>query len=558
MTKPYLNVFSRFKKNEENLYYMRNTARKYAVLNAIKFKGKANHGAVVGGVLSEHPDAKKDMAKLQNLIKEVIEEVNSLSFEVLLEESKNYEAHKREDRGMFSFFDIKKGDKVITAFPPEPSKYFHIGHAKALFSNYMLAKEHKGKFILRFDDTNPDLAKKEFYDKQIADIEWLGIKPDKIIYASDFLKDIDNHANELIKQKKAYVCNCPSETMSELRKKKKSCEHTNNFDEKAFNNLVEGKVLRLKLDMTSNNSTFRDPVIYRVINKPHLRVKGRSKWPAYDFETAVLDGMGKITHRIRGKEFELRAPLQRKIQELLKLPITQTYEFARFEIKGAPTSGRIIREGIKNKKYSGWDDPQLVNLVSLKRRGFLPEAIKNFVISTGFSKAESTLTWEDFIKHNRRLLDQEAKRYFFIKKPKKITIKNAPKQKLELNLNPNKKKGGRKFETNNVFFIEETDYKKLKNNSLYRLMDCLNFKKTGKGFEFVKGDINDYKKAGKGIMHWLPENNLKIEVLTPEKELIKGIAETNINTLKTGEIIQFERFGFCRLGSKNKFLFTHK
>lgn len=536
---------------------MEKTIRKYAVLNAVKFKGKANPGAVIGGVLSELPEAKKDMKFLSQKVQEVIKEINLIDLKDLEAESKNYEANKREDRGVFSFFNIKEGEKVVSAFPPEPSKYLHLGHAKALFSNKMLAEEYSGKFILRFDDTNPDLAKKEFYDKQLDDINWLGVKPDKIIIASDYLDKIDDYARVLIKEKRAYVCNCKSEVMSELRKKREDCEHSNNFSEEEFNNLKEGYVLRLKLDMKSDNSTFRDPVIYRVIKKPHVRVKGRSKWPAYDFETAILDGMEKITHRIRGKEFELRAPLQREIQKLLKLPITQTYEFARFEIKGADTGGRTVREGIEEGKYLGWDDPSLVTLVALKRRGFLPEALKNFVISTGFSKSESTLTWEDLIKHNRRLLDKEAKRFFFIERPKKIEIKNAPNQKIELNLNPNYKNGGRNFSINKTFFIDEKDFKKMKNGELYRLMDCLNFKKIDNSFEYVEGGIEEYKKEGKGIMHWLPEINEKIEILTPEKKIIEGIAESNIGLLKIGEVIQFERFGFCRYDSKNKFRLSH-
>ncbi len=532
--------------------------RKYAVLNAVKFKGKANPGAVMGGVISEKPEAKKDMKALNERIRQIIAEVNNTAIEELEKEAKNYAPKKREERGMFSFFDRKKDDKVKTAFPPEPSKYLHLGHAKAIYSNKLLAEEYGGEFILRFDDTNPDLAKKEFYDKVLEDIEWLGVEPDKIIYASDHLGRIDEYAKELIKKGLAYVCDCPAEKMSELRKRKKHCEHIKNNDMEAFNNLKEGQVLRLKLDIASDNTTFRDPVIYRVIKKKHVRVKNRIKWPAYDFETAILDGIEGITNRIRGKEFELRAPLQRKIQELLKLPITQTYEFARFEIKDAPMGGRIVREGIKTGKYLGWDDPSLATLVALRRRGFLPEALKNFVMSTGFSKSESVMTWEDLIKHNRRLLDKEAKRYFFIKKPKKIIVNNAPEKEIKLHTNPNTKTGGRIFRTNNIFYIEEEDYKELEENNLYRLMDCLNFKKTKRGFEYVEGSIEEYKKKGKRIIHWLTEENMNAEILMPDKEVIKGIAENNIKEVKKGEIIQFERFGFCRMDSKNKFWYAHK
>lgn len=535
-------------------------AKQTALENAIKFDGKANAGTVIGVLLGAHPDLKKDMQAVAKIVNKIILEVNQLNVEeqtTLLKSLGKRTIPKKKEHGLFDFFNITN-EKVITAFPPEPSKYLQLGHVKAAVLNYLLAKEHRGKFILRLDDTNPDLAKKEFYEMQVEDMEWLGLTPDKVIIASEHLEEIDDYANQLLSKGIAYFCNCPKEVMSEFRKLKKACDHQSIKSDRTVNSLNEGETIRLALDMTNNNTTFRDPAIYRYIDKPHAKVKQRKHWPMYDFETAILDGKEKISHRIRGKEFELRTPLQNYLQELLELPKTNYYEIARFNIEGASTQGREIREGIQSGKYTGWDDPSLVTIASLKRRGFLADALKNFLVSTGINKSESTLTWEDLIKHNRRLLDESANRYFFVAKPVKIIIENSENKTIELNLNPNTKKGGRKITVGNTFYIEQEDYEKIIEGKVYRLMDCINFIKKDEKLVLTPGGIEEFRKAKGLIFHWVSEEHNKYEVLMPDKTLIIGIGEKALSNAKIGEHVQFERYGFLRKDSATKFYYTHK
>ena len=228
------------------------------------------------------------------------------------------------------------------------------------------------------------------------------------------------------------------------------------------------------------------------------------------------------------------------------------------------SSGRIIRELIKKKKLIGWDDPSLSTIVALRRRGFLPEAIKNFVLSTGITKVEATLTWDDLIVHNKRLLDAQANRYFFIHNLKEIKIENVPEQTVKLKLHPDAKERNREFKVKNKFYIEKDDFKKFKNNKLYRLMDCLNFKKKGNKFIFHSLEHEKFKKGGDLIIHWLPKQKdlVKTEVLMPDKKLIKGVAEPMVKKLKEDEVVQFVRYGFCRLDKKEKnilrFWYAHK
>lgn len=305
----------------------------------------------------------------------------------------------------------------------------------------------------------------------------------------------------------------------------------------------------------------RDPTIFRIVDKKHAKQGTKYRvWPNYDFQNAIMDGQYKITNRIRSKEFEMRSELQKYIQNLLNLHVTETYEIGRFNLEGVESSGRVIREKIKKKELLGWDDPSLTTLVALKRRGFIPEAIKNFILGTGITKTESTTSWDDLIIHNRRLLDNSADRYFFIQNPVKIEVKGAKKRKLNLHLNPNKKKGGRNFTVNEQFYISKEDLKKIKKEEIVRLMENLNFRSEGKNkFIFHSTDHKDFQERGKRIIHWLPtKGNLKIEILMPDKKIVKGIAESNIRTLKKGDIIQFERLGFCRMDSEKKFWYAHR
>ena len=550
---------------------------KYALENAVKYNGKANPNAVIGSVIQVLPDAKKDMKLLSKLVNDKVKQINKLSVEKQREIIKKkypdlLEEKKKEEKDIFAFLGIKKGDKIITAFPPGPEKYPHIGHAKALILNYLLAKRYKGKFFLRFEDTNPTLVKKEFYDIMLDNFKWLGVTWNKLQYASDNMKLFYKMAEKAVKSGKAYMCNCSVDTTRQNRAKGIACKCRNktpkqNLKEwKHFHKAKAGSaVLRLKIDLKHDNSTMRDPTVFRIIDAPHARHGKKYRiWPNYDFQNAIMDGHYNITHRLRSKEFEMRSELQKYIQKLLGLTISYTYEFARFNLRGVPSSGRVIREMIKRKELIGWDDPFLSTIVALRRRGFTPQAIKNFVISTGITKSEATMTWDDLIVHNRRVLDEKADRYFFVAEPVKIIIRDAPEQDIELHLHPEHRRGGRKFRVREEFYIAKDDYDVLRGGELYRFMDCLNFVKKQKEFVYDSSEYKKFKQKGVKIMHYLPvqKDLIKIEVLMPDKMIVKGLGEPLMKKLKTGDIIQAERFGFIRLDKKEKdklfFWYTHQ
>ena len=552
-------------------------ARKYALQNAVKFDGKANPGAVIGKILAEQPELKDRIKEIAKSISQIINEVNKMGVEAQLKELQEtapelLEKKEKEEKSIFEFMGIKEGEKVVTAFPPEPSKYPHIGHAKAIIMNYELARAYNGKFILRFEDTNPELAQKEFYDIHLENYRWLGITPDKIDYASDYMEKMYEYAEKIIHKGRAYICDCDPEIMKENRRAGIECGCRNrNSDEnlnlwkEMFDSKAGKYVLRLKGEMQANNTTLRDPVIFRTIDETHARTGKKYRiWPNYDFENSIMDGVEGVTHRLRSKEFELRNELQRLIQTIAGFPETKIYEFARFNLEGVESSGRIIREKVNSGELVGWDDPSLTTLVALRRRGFLPEAIRNFVVSTGITKNEAVLKWDDLIVHNRKLLDIGCNRHFFVENPKEIKIENAPEQNVELKLHPeSKERGVRKFKTHDKFYVSEKDFDNFKDGKLIRLMDCLNFKKHNDKFIFDSLDYESYKHNGSAIIHWLPAEKdiVHAEVMMPDKRIAKGLAEHSVKDMQVGEIAQFARFGFCKLDSKEKdklkFWYTH-
>ena len=553
--------------------------------NALKFDGRANQGAIVGKLFVFDPSLKERMKEVAPMIGKIVSSVNSLSVDQQEKEllklvpdffdkqKSKKEQRKKEARELPPLKDAEEGN-VKTRMPPGPSKYPHIGHAVSFGINYLYAKEYNGKCILRFDDTNPEVEKQEFVDAIIEDItEYMGMKPDEIVFASDSMPEFYSYVDRLIEEHHVYACSCPSEKIANARRNMKDCPHrkqTRNETKEIWEQMRLGKkkdyALRLRIDMEHKNAVMRDPVIFRVIDKPHYRQKKKYKvWPTYDFESPVVDGMNGITHVLRSNEFDSRIELHHYIAKLLGFSEIPYKHYGRINITGTLTQGREIRKKIDDKEFIGWDDPRLVTLKALKRRGIVREAIVNVVKMSGLSKQNTNIDFSVVAAENRKILDNSAKRFFFIKKPKKIIVEGAPELEHELNLHPEHSRNGRPMKTHNEFYIEEDDFKAIKDGEVCRLMDCLNYVKKGKNIEYHSTPHSEFKGKGKHIIHWLPIHKdmklIEVEVMMPNSKVIMGLAEPTIKILEEGDVIQFERFGFCRLDSKKKgkyhFWYTH-
>jgi len=555
---------------------------KHALKNASEY-GKADAGAVIGKVLAEAPEAKKEMRSLIALIAEVVAEVNSLPpAEVEKRLSSFTFAEKKEGAKGISLPHAERG-KVVTRFAPEPNGFPHIGHAKAAFLSLEAARAYGGRFLLRFDDTNPEAEKQEYADAIIDGLRWLGIGWDgPITYASDFLPSLYEHAKKLVAQGDAYVCACPLDEMRKNRAAGRACacrlargEHVGLFADMLAGKFSEGEaVLRFMGDLQSPNTAMRDPTLFRIVEAPHYRQGKRYRvWPSYDFEAPIMDALQGITHAMRSKEYELRDELYLSLLQKLGLRVPAIVEFSRLSLLGFPVSKRLLRPLVEGKKVSGWDDPRLPTLAGLRRRGIQPEAIRRFVLSFGLGKQESEPTIEALLAENGKLLDPTAPRYFFVPEPVRLSVKGAPSLSIELKKHPSADLGVRRAMAGGEFFIPAGDAASLKEGELFRLKDLYNVRVQAIGKDAVEGEFAG-KELIDGIkkLQWVSEP-MPCTVIVPNElfigeefnerslEVVEGYCERACAELRPGDIIQFERFGFCRLdektGERLSFIYTN-
>ncbi len=553
--------------------------RKHVLKNAFDF-GKASAGSVVGKVIGEHMDSKKDMKNTMTLINSEISRVSKLSKEEIENEMKNftYAEKKEEVKKSITLTDAVEGN-VVTRFPPEPSGYPHIGHAKAAWIDYEGAKNHGGKMILRFDDTNPEKESYQYVEAIKEGLIWLGISWDgKETYTSDNMPKIYEAAEKLIQNDKAYVCFCKQEEISKGRTEGVGCkcrsnkieENRENWKKMINSEISEGEaILRYKGDMESLNTVMRDPTIARILEAKHYRQLTKYRvWPGYDLAVVVMDHLEGITHSMRSKEYELRDELYRALFEDLKFKKPIQIGFSRLNIKNAPISKRLLLPLVKEGKVLGWDDPRLPTLKGLERRGILPQAIKEFVLSFGLSKVESEPSWEALLIINKKMLDPVSDHYFFVEKPVEVFVEDMKESHIEIKRNPKKdESGSRKIKIGKKIFLAHSDAKNLKEGEIIRLKDLCNIEIVKIEKTRIVAKAKEDKQVEKKVQ-WVSEDSEKCTVMIPKDlldengefdqkslEITEGRCERSVLEVQKGQVIQFERFGFCKLDNKEKLEF---
>ena len=572
-------------------------ARKYALLNASSHDGKADRGAVLGRIMAERSDLRKDSKLVGEVVGRVIAEISSITpeeqEELLKAEFPDFFDSENARKKLQSKKDSEKvlelpelpGAVVgsfVTRFPPEPNGFMHIGHAKAALLGSEYRKKYKGKFIVRFDDTNPSAEKLEYYDAFLESFKWLGIEIDAIRNSSDDMDRFYGFAEKLIIDSKAYVCTCTQEKMRALRGESKCCEHRDRSSEenleiwhKMVNRAMSKSeaTLRYKGDMASLNTAIRDPVIFRIILEPHPLLGNRyAVWPTYDFAGPVEDSLDGVTHALRSKEYELRDEPYHAILHDLGLRHPIIIEFSRLGLQNTTVSKRKLRKLIDEKLVEGWDDPRLPTIEGLKKRGILADAIREFVLSMGLSKVESEPTWDLLESINRKLLDPIAKRFFFVPDPVKLVVENAPKVDVKLAFHPDKSEyGERTIATGDTFYVPGSDANELKEGSIFRLIEAYNVKLVKKGNELRAKYESDEKAIQGPKLQWVAEGKalpfsaivlgplLVDDTFNPKSlEIKQGLVEDSAAQLKVGDHVQFVRFGFCRIDADKMAIRTHK
>ena len=443
--------------------------------------------------------------------------------------------------------DLAEGvyDHVCTRFPPEPNGYLHIGHAKSILLNYGLSQEYNGEFHMRFDDTNPTKEKTEFVDSIKADIQWLGADwKDHLYYASDYFPQMYEAAVKLIKKGKAFVCDLSAEEIREYRGtltepgkespyRNRSVEENLDLFERMKNGECEdgSKVLRAKIDMASPNINMRDPVIYRVAHMHHHRTGDTwCIYPMYDFAHPIEDAIEGITHSICTLEFEDHRPLYDWVVRELEYPMPpRQIEFAKLYLTNVVTGKRYIKKLVEDGVVDGWDDPRLVSIAALRRRGFTPESIKKFVDLCGVSKANSSVDYAMLEYCIREDLKLKKARTMAVLNPVKLVIDNYPEDQIEMlevqNNLENPELGSRQVPFGRELYIEREDFMEEPVRKYFRMfpgnevrlmnayfVTCTGCEKDENGnITVIHGTYDPESKGGnspdgrkvKGTIHWV-------------------------------------------------------
>ncbi len=461
--------------------------------------------------------------------------------------------------------DLAEGvyDTVCTRFPPEPNGYLHIGHAKSIILNYGLAKEYGGRFNMRFDDTNPTKEKSEFVESILNDIKWLGADwEDRLFFASDYFEQMYEGAVKLIKKGKAYVSDLSADEIREYRgtltepgKKDPYSDRSVEENLELFENMKKGvypdgsKVLRAKIDMASSNINMRDPILYRVAHMTHHNTG--DKWciyPMYDFAHPIEDAIEGITHSICTLEFEDHRPLYDWVVRELEYPRPpRQIEFAKMYLTNVVTGKRYIKKLVEDGIVDGWDDPRLVSIAALRRRGFTPESIRMFVELCGISKANSSADYAMLEYCLREDLKLKKSRMMAVLDPIKLVIDNYPEGQSEMltaaNNMENPELGTHEVPFERELYIEREDFMEEPPKKYFRLfpgnevrlmhayfVKCVGFEKDEEGnVTVVHCTYDPETKAGsgfsgrkvKGTIHWVPVHS----ALKAEARLYENIVD---------------------------------
>ena len=520
-------------------------------------------------------------------------------------------------------------DKIRFRFPPEPNGYLHIGHTKAICINFGLGEKYNAPVNLRFDDTNPEKEEQEFVDSIKKDVAWLGFKWDKELYASDYFQQLYDWAVQMIKDGKAYIDEQSSEVITEQRKnpaepgiespfRNRPVEESLNLFERMKNGeFEEGTMsLRAKIDMTSPNMNMRDPVMYRILKRPHHRTGTTWKiYPMYDWAHGESDYIEQISHSLCSLEFENHRPLYDWYLDQVYTEGTirnKQREFARMNVTYMITSKRKLQRLVAEGVVTGWDDPRMPTVSGLRRKGYTPAAIRNFIEKVGVAKRENLIDIQLLEFCVREDLNKTAKRMMVVMNPVKLIIENYPEGKeewLETENNPEDENAGmRKVPFSRELYIEREDFKEEADKKFFRLklggevrLKSAYIIKAERVEKDENGEIttiyatyDEKSKSGsgteeslrkvKGTLHWVSANHaLPVEIRTynrlftteqpdAEKEvdfmefinpdslvISQAFAEPSLESAQVGNHYQFQRIGYYTLdrdSSAEKLIFN--
>lgn len=566
----------------ENEPELRELIRKAALLNAVSHDGKAQAGAMIGKILGERADLRSKVKELSIVINAVVNEVNSLSLseqKAIVEKNwpETQKKHEAEEKKLSSLPNAEKFKQIVTRFSPNPDCVLHLGSARAIVLSHEYARLYKGKFILRFEDTDPKVKKPQlkFYESIRQDLKWLGCEWDEEYIQSDRLPIYYKYTEKMIADGNAYVCECIPDEFRAKTLAKQACpcrnlpasEQLERWQKMLNGGYQEGQaVVRVKTDIEHPNPAVRDWPALRIIDTkkyPHPRVGSQyTVWPLYNLAAGLDDHLLGITHIIRGKEHYTNMVRQKYMYQHLGWEYPEAIHYGRLKITGAALSKSKIVAGIKEGDYADFDDPRLGTFQALRKRGITPEAIKRVIIDVGTKPNDVTLSWETLNAYNRKILDATSNRYFFVAQPVELQVAGLPKAfqpKLPLHTE-HPERGFREYNVNPSgekktasLWISLTDAKNMQPQQTIRLMELFNIQiqsitDTCVTASFSSEAYEDVRKIKAQLIQWIPKGNeYQTQVIQQDASVTEGFSESACKKLKPDNIIQFERYGFVRV-----------
>ena len=561
--------------------------RRTTLRNAVAHGGKTRGDIILAKILGRYPKYRSQARDVLAEITDIVDEINKMPAERQrseLEALGGLQAPRRSASSNQTISDMlppleNVKDGVVTRFPPEPSGYPHIGHAKAALINEGYAARYGGKKILRMDDTNPEGERLEYYAAIKVGLDWLGIKYDTIKNTSDDMDLLYSKGTILMESGRAYVCLCRKDAISRNRREGIACrcskaDPSDVLDrwERMFTRYKPGDAAaRYRGDMGSANTVMRDPVIFRILDARHPLTLDRYRvWPSYDLAVSVEDSVDGVTHALRSKEYELRNELYRSILAALGMRIPEVAEFSRLEFEGMPVSKRVLRPLIEDQKVAWYDDPRLPTLEAMKRRGIRPEAIRMFIASLGFTKSNTMAPFDALEAFNRRVVDASSVRLHMVRNPREIHVSGIPKSPIHLTNHPTLDLGSRTLAPEDVLFLPGDDVDEMRPGMHIRLMGLGNVRISDTGGCLRAEYVGD-RMAGYPIIQWVPQNvahRIKLIIVDSlfrdgrfnEESLIEEdvLVEPQFLMIPNDAEIQFVRFGYCRKESGYRAIMTHK
>ena len=571
---------------------IRKAAVKHAAHNASQHDGVAQAGSVIGKVLGEFPELRPRAKEVVPMINDAVKEVNSWTQEeqLLYVEENHPELLERrrveeEKKTLPPLENVDKWPIVKTRFAPNPDGALHLGSAEPIIFCDEYAKMYDGHFILRYEDTSAEVKPPipEMYEAILEDLEWLGVKVDEKYRQSDRLPLYYEYAERLLREGNAYICTCEVKAFRKLYMASDPCpcrdlppeEQLRRWEKMLDGSYEKGEaVVRIKTDLDDPNPAVRDWPALRISDVEHPLQGNRYRvWPLYNFSCGVDDHLMEVSHIIRGKEHDVNTTRQRWLQRHLGWRYPEVINVGRLGLEAGILSKSKMRAGIEAGTYSGWDDPRLGTLRALRRRGLQPEVIRAIMIHVGPKPVNVTISWDNIAAENRKIIEPTSDRYFFVEDPVRLTVTDVPEKHVaRLPVHPDyPERGTRDFvlapkDGALEFNVSGKDLERLRVGGMTRLMGVMNIEVTevdGSGVK-AKYHSTDYQLArdkDAPFIHWLPSGvGVDAQVVLPDATSATGLAEERVKEMKSGEMFQFERFGYCRVDTAKPFVayFTHK